>query len=72
MVIEPSGVLKAYILFLLTVCVVAIVKLARTWRAVVPFRSAGNPAGLTWLESNIESLRYWRGQTYQGWGFLLR
>ena len=67
-VIEPSGVLKAYILFLLTVCVVVIVKLARTWRAVVPFRSAGNPAGLTWLESNIESLRYGRGLRYQGGG----
>src|SRR5690242_2733891 len=68
MVIEPSDVLKAYILFLLTVCVFAIVKLASTWRAVVPFRSAGNLAALTWLESNIESLRYWRGQTYRGWG----
>jgi len=68
MVIEPSGILKAYIFFLLTVCVVAIVKLVRSWRLVPPFRSATHEANLTRLRMTIESLRYWRGMTYQGWG----
>jgi hypothetical protein len=68
MVIEPSGILKAYIFFLLTVCVVAIVKLVRSWRLVPPFRSATDKASVPRLRSTIESLRYWRGVTYQGWG----
>ena len=69
--VEPSGAFKVYLLFLLTVCVVTIVKIVRVWRAAPPFmlaREKGNPAYLTLLKSTAESLRLWRGFTYQGWG----
>ena len=68
---EPSGILEAYIFFLLAVCVVTIVKLVLAWRAVPPFRLAahkGSPPAMVRLRSSIKSFRYWRGLTYQVWG----
>jgi hypothetical protein len=67
----PNAITKTYILFLLTVSVVAVVKMILVWRIVPPFRKAGpeySPAYRTLLESTVKSLRYWRSLTYQGWG----
>jgi hypothetical protein len=67
----PNAIIKTYILFLLTVSAVAFVKMMLVWRIVPPFRKARpehSPAYRALLESTVESLRYWRSLTYQGWG----
>jgi len=67
----PTAIFKTYLLFLLTVSVVAFVKMMLVWRIAPPFRTArqeGGPAYLALLKSTVDSLRYWRSLTYQGWG----
>ena len=67
----PTLIFKIYLLFLLTVSVIAFVKMIPVWRIEPPFRTArqkGDPAYLALLKSTVDSLRYWRSLTYQGWG----
>jgi len=66
----PTAIFKIYFLFLLTVSVVAFVKMMLVWRIVPPFRRARQELGaeyLALLKSTVDSLRYWRSLTYQGW-----
>jgi hypothetical protein len=67
----PSTKLKLYVLFLLVVCIVTSIKLARLWIAAPPFRlsrQAHNPAYLQKLESAKDSLRQWMAVTLLVWG----
>ena len=74
MITEPSASLKAYLLFLFVVCVVAAVKLTRVWRAAPPFllsRQAGNPAYQQLLRTSTISLTQWINFTFLAWGILV-
>jgi hypothetical protein len=67
----PSTNVKLYILFLLAVCVVTSVKLARLWIAAPPFRlnrQADNPVYLRKLSCAKNSLKQWMALTLLVWG----
>jgi hypothetical protein len=72
--VEPSASFKGYVWFLLFVCVVAIFRLARVWRAVLPFR---RPRGenlqeyLHLLRTSSRSMKRWIGCTFLVWGIFL-
>jgi hypothetical protein len=58
----PSTAVKLYVLFLVVVCVVTAIKLARLWIAVPPFRlnrKTLNPDYLRRLENAQTSLKQW-------------
>jgi hypothetical protein len=61
---------KVYVIFLLVVCIVAAVKLARTWWGALPFlylRRALRPTYLAELRARKTSLGQWMGITMLGW-----
>ena len=63
---EPSLAIRAYILFLLVVCVATSAKLIKLWYAAPPFllkRRTQNPAYLQQLERARDSLKQWIGVT---------
>lgn len=69
----PSTSMKVYIVFLFVVCIVAMVKLIRVWRAAPPFRlsrQSGSPGYLRLLETSSISLKHWMVSTFLSWGIL--
>jgi len=62
---------RIYVLFLLTVCIVTLVKLLRVWLGALPFRlsrKAGDRAYLSYLQTLATSLNHWIAFTYLGLG----
>ena len=71
---EPSTALKAYLLFLLGVCLVALVKLIKAWRDAPPFRfsrAAPSTDQMRRLRRSSRSLGRWIGCTCLVWGILI-
>jgi len=69
----PSAAIKAYVLFLLGVCIVALVKLIIVWRDAPPFRFsrvAPRSDQLARLRRSSASLGRWIGCTCLVWGIL--
>ena len=66
----PSAIFKIYLLFLMTVSVVAFFKMMLVWRTAPPFRTArqkDDPKYLPLLKSTVQSFSYWKSLTYLGW-----
>lgn len=66
-----STSLRFYVLFLFVVWIIACIKLARVWRAALPFRlsrQAQNPNYVEFLQASATSLKQWIGCTFLGWG----
>lgn len=70
---EPSTAEKVFLLYLIFVCVIAIVKLLKAWRPGLGFKRSPNratPEHLHSLQTAASSLGRWIGLIFLSWGLL--
>jgi hypothetical protein len=70
---DPGITFRIYLLFLFVPCVVMVFRLARVWRAVLPFSNKRPPldsAYLRLLQISAKSIERWIGLVCLAWGLL--